>query len=43
MNTESEKSKKAVIRKHIRRLGVQVGLFVLLVAVAVVLYVLTRS
>ena len=43
MNTYSEQSKKAALRKHIRRLGVQVGLFILLVAVAVALYVLTRA
>lgn len=43
MNTENDTSKKAALRKHIRRLGVQVGLFILLVAVAVGLYVITRG
>lgn len=40
MNSESEQSKKTTFRKHIRRLVVQVGLFVLLVAVAVGIYML---
>lgn len=40
MNSESEQSKKTTLRKHIRRLVVQVGLFVLLVAVAVGIYML---
>ncbi len=43
MDTDNKKTKKAELRKHIRRLGVQVVLFILLVAVAVALYVLTRS
>jgi len=42
MNTNNY-SKKARIRKLIQRLGVQVGLFILLVAVAVVLYVLMKG
>ena len=41
MNTNT--TKKAALRKHLRRLGVQVALFILLVAVAVGLYVITRG
>lgn len=43
MNTENKQSRKDALRKHIRRLGIQVGLFMLLVAVAVGLYLVIRS
>lgn len=43
MNADNERNRKAALRRHIRRLGVQVALFALLVAVAVALYALTRS
>ncbi|MBR1838394.1 MAG: hypothetical protein IJ786_02440 [Bacteroidaceae bacterium] len=44
MNTQTnDKKKTSSHRKLIRRLGLQVALFILLVAVAIALYALTRG